>query len=218
MRPYIPEDAPFSSEQRAWLNGLLAGLFLDLPKEPSAPQPLLDFAIFFATQGGTAERLARKLSKQLRAAGHAAAVESVENLTSDLLTSKELAIFFASTYGEGDPPDSAVAFRDHLFAENAPALNGMRYAVFSLGDRSYENFCKFGSDLDERLASLGARRLLARVDSDVDVDAAFESWQPRLISAVTDQSSPATTPASTGPIAPPKSQTRNRDNPFFAKV
>jgi len=25
--PFIPDDAPFPPEQRAWLNGLLAGMF-----------------------------------------------------------------------------------------------------------------------------------------------------------------------------------------------
>ena len=31
--PFIPENAPFTEEQRAWLNGLLAGIFSSVPGE-----------------------------------------------------------------------------------------------------------------------------------------------------------------------------------------
>ena len=34
--PYIPDNAPFSAEQRAWLNGFLAGLFSSPPAPSSA--------------------------------------------------------------------------------------------------------------------------------------------------------------------------------------
>jgi sulfite reductase (NADPH) flavoprotein alpha-component len=34
---YIPEDAPFSEEQRAWLNGFFAGLLSSLPAAPTLP-------------------------------------------------------------------------------------------------------------------------------------------------------------------------------------
>ncbi len=34
---YIPEDAPFSEEQRAWLNGFFAGLLSSLPAEQGLP-------------------------------------------------------------------------------------------------------------------------------------------------------------------------------------
>lgn len=218
MRPFIPEDAPFSAEQRVWLNGFLAGLFLDSHAESAAPTQSLEVAVYFATQSGTAERLAKKLSKALKAAGHRPAIASVENVTPKALASQKVAVFFASTYGEGDPPDNATNFRDLLFAESASSLQGLRYAVFSLGDRSYENFCKFGSDLDERLESLGAERLLPRLESDVDVDAFFEPWHTQLIETVIGQHSFADavtdTPVPTNSIP----QKHNRDNPYHAKL
>src|SRR6266403_848905 len=37
--PYIPETAPFTPEQRAWLNGFLAGLFANgVPGQLPGPQ------------------------------------------------------------------------------------------------------------------------------------------------------------------------------------
>ena len=37
MARYIPEDAPFSEEQRAWLNGFFAGLLSTPPAGQSLP-------------------------------------------------------------------------------------------------------------------------------------------------------------------------------------
>ena len=38
--PYVPETAPFTLEQRAWLNGFLAGMFCD--KFPEAARAIAD--------------------------------------------------------------------------------------------------------------------------------------------------------------------------------
>lgn len=161
--PYIPDNAPFSPEQRAWLNGFLAGLFSSQPDssvQPAARSVSLRFGVYFASQTGTAERLAKKMVKELKAQGHTAEIGSFEKLTLAGLAAQENALFLASTYGEGDPPDNAKAFRDQLFSNAAPELKTLRYAVFCLGDRHYEHFCKFGIDLDERLQVLGATRFI----------------------------------------------------------
>ncbi len=181
--PYIPESAPFSPEQRAWLNGFLAGLFSTAPgtdAQPAARPASLRFGVYFASQTGTAERLAKNMVKELKASGHAAELASLEKLTPGQLAREENALIFASTYGEGDPPESARAFREQLFSDSAPRLQALRYSVFCLGDRHYEHFCKFGVELDERLAALGATRLLDRMESDVDVDEPFEAWKSEL--------------------------------------
>ena len=156
--PYIPDNAPFSSEQREWLNGLLAGLFSTSALAPAQGHSL-EISVFFASQSGTAERLAKKLTKLLKTEGHTATAQSIEKLTPAVLSSTQNALFFASTYGEGDPPESARTFRDTLFADDAPRLDSLRYTVFCLGDRSYEQFCRFGIELDDRLHALGATRI-----------------------------------------------------------
>ena len=166
MVPFIPDSAPFSIEQRAWLNGFLAGLFSSAPAAAAAPRPpTLKFTMYFATQSGTAERLAKKMAKQLKQQGHTATIASLDKATPAALAADENALFFASTYGEGDPPDGVKTFRDQLFSDAAPSLKTMRYSVFALGDKHYEHFCKFGVDLDERLQALGATRFIPRVGS-----------------------------------------------------
>ena len=67
--PFIPDNAPFTAEQRAWLNGFLAGIYSSA--EPAAePPPALKIAVLYASQSGTAEGLARKVTKELTAKGH----------------------------------------------------------------------------------------------------------------------------------------------------
>src|SRR6187401_466758 len=74
--PYIPESAPFNAEQRAWLNGFLAGLFSQVPG--GAPAPPLDanppktgepLLVLFGSQTGSAEGLAKKLAKESESRG-----------------------------------------------------------------------------------------------------------------------------------------------------
>jgi sulfite reductase (NADPH) flavoprotein alpha-component len=45
-----------------------------------------------------------------------------------------------------------------------------------LGDTAYDMFCQAGIDWDNRLAELGATRVLDRTDCDVDFEEPAESW------------------------------------------
>ena len=222
--PYIPDNAPFTAEQRAWLNGFLAGLFSAAPAGAAADKPVaLRFAVYFATQSGTAERLAKKAGKQLKALGHTADILSLDKATPAAVAAQENALFFASTYGEGDPPDGVKAFRDALFGEDAADLHSLRYSVFALGDRHYEQFCQFGIDLDERLQALGATRFISRVESDVEVDAPFEKWMQDLgphLSHKHDESNVAIQADHSAKLeAPPERlHVHTRENPYHAEL
>ncbi|MDR8284936.1 NADPH-dependent assimilatory sulfite reductase flavoprotein subunit, partial [Acinetobacter baumannii] len=63
-------------------------------------------------------------------------------------------------------------------------LDGTAFAVFGLGDTSYEFFCQSGKDFDNKLAELGAERLLDRVDADVEYQAAAAEWRARVVEAL----------------------------------
>src|SRR6185437_487345 len=64
--PNIPESAPFSTEQRAWLNGFLVGLFGDADggHERAPAKPKISLPILFGSQTGTAEQLAKRLAAE----------------------------------------------------------------------------------------------------------------------------------------------------------
>ena len=233
--PIIPDSAPFSPEQRAWLHGFLAGVFATTqPVAVADPPPSLKIAVLYATQSGTAEGLARKVAKELKAKGHIASLASLEGYTPAALAEERYAIVIASTYGDGDAPDCAQPFYEKLCVEHFPRYQDLSYCVLALGDSHYEHFCKFGADLDNKLAALGAVRLLDRVDCDVDLDEAFAGWKqalyrrmgeivasrparnapPSAAGQIASRTAPAALPSGIGGA----SAAPSRDNPFLAPL
>lgn len=179
--PLIPENAPFTPAQRAWLNGLIAGMFAPAAPLDSAPAAMLEIAVLYGSQSGNAEGLAKKLVKELKAKGHAATLSSLEGYVPAELASKKYAVLIVSTYGDGDPPENVQPFYEELCLQHLPYLQNLSYAVLALGDSHYEHFCGFGKDLDARLESLGATRICLRVDCDVDVDQPFAGFKTSLL-------------------------------------
>jgi sulfite reductase (NADPH) flavoprotein alpha-component len=235
----LPENAPFSPVQRAWLNGFFAGLLTPgaplAAAEPVAPK--LQVAFVFASQTGTAEGLARKLAKAARQKGFEASARDLATLDLAAMATLGCVALIASTYGEGEPPDSARAFAEQLMAASGTPLAGLRFAVLALGDRNYTHFCRFGVFLDQRLGELGAGRLLDRVESDVDVDQPFSVFRNALLAALerlpgSDGRQPPSAPAPSLPqpaaaevgLSDTDENTRgeaaswSKDKPFWAPI
>ena len=222
--PHIPENAPFTPEQRAWLNGMLAGMFSSMPavatKEAQASHRI---AVLYASQSGTAEGLARKLAKELKAQGHVPAVATLVGYTPAALAAEKYALLIASTYGEGEAPDGVQPFYEELCLEHFPRYDNLSYAVFALGDRHYEHFCKFGIDLDTKLAALGANRICNRVECNVDVDEPFAQWKASLLPRLQEIGNArkpieAALPLAVTSLKPTTAMAFTRDNPVFAPV
>ncbi len=85
----------------------------------------------------------------------------------DLTKAKKL-IFIAATWGEGEPPARAVRAYGDLMGEGAPRLDGVEFGVLALGDTAYVEFCAIGKAIDARLEALGGKRVVDRVDCDLD--------------------------------------------------
>src|SRR5215831_13381653 len=114
--PFIPDNSPFTPEQRSWLNGFLAGLYSQATA-PAASSELprsLKIAILYASQSGTAEGLARKVAKELKSRGHITSLSSLEGYAPASLMAESYAIIIASTYGDGEAPDGVRPFYDEL--------------------------------------------------------------------------------------------------------
>ncbi|MDB6070743.1 MAG: sulfite reductase subunit alpha, partial [Verrucomicrobiales bacterium] len=192
--PQLPDNAPFTAEQRAWLNGWIAGSMavrISIPDSGAAPAALpapalLPLTILFGSQTGSAEGLAKKLAKHAAAQGFLPTVLGMDAAASLDLTQCSRLLVLTSTYGDGEPPDNAAAFWTNLTTPDAPALPATAFSVFALGDSNYEKFCAFGLALDQRLEALGARRITDRVDCDVDYDAPFAAWMPHALSGLKD--------------------------------
>ena len=148
--PFIPESAPFTAEQRAYLNGFLAGLFSRGPAGGAQPAPaspataLTPLSILFGSQTGNAENLAKRIAKEAGKRGFAPTVHDLAKYPSAQLATERHLLVVTSTYGDGDPPDNAKAFWEFLTAGAAPKLPELRFSVCGLGDSNYPKFCAFG--------------------------------------------------------------------------
>ncbi|MCX4097670.1 bifunctional nitrate reductase/sulfite reductase flavoprotein subunit alpha [Nocardia sp. alder85J] len=192
-QPMLPESSPLSPQSRTWVNGLLAGMY-SRAVEPvlgtlipavaadpvAAADPERSITVLWASQTGTAEELAATAAAMLAESGFRPRLLELNSCAPDELSGDTLVI--TSTFGTGGPPDNGSDFWDSL-SDSAIRLTGVRFAVFALGDSSYDDFCGYGRKIDELLAKLGATRVLPRVDSEPDHEELSEHWLTEVLAA-----------------------------------
>lgn len=231
--PLIPDTAPFTPEQRSWLNGFLAGVFSRTAQTPNpGSQPLSSAAlapltILFGSQTGTAENLAKKAAKEAGKRGFAPMILDLAQTDLAKLGAERNVLVITSTYGDGEPPDNAKALHTALkdaaqISAPSSQLSAVRFSVCALGDTNYLQFCQCGKDLDAWLEKLGATRVAPRTDCDLDYDAPFAKWLDESLKAL-NQGSPVAGRVEPGPgSAPPATAETetgySRKNPFPAPV
>lgn len=188
--------AQVTPQQALWISGYIAGLYAQ-SSLPAGAQPAASatVTILFASETGNARGVAEQFAARLSAQGFTARVVGMDAYPSRQLKEEHCLIVIASTHGEGEPPNNAKDFYEFLHSRKAPKLDKLKYAVLGLGDSSYEFFCQAARDFDNRLAELGAQRLHARVDCDVDYEAESETWLEALSPALKPFLSATTTPA-----------------------
>jgi len=135
-----------------------------------------DWLVVYASQTGSAEYLAERSAELLSTGGLSARAVCISNLDAGALANASRVLFIASTYGEGDAPDTAARFAGQVMG-GTPDLRHLHYAVLALGDRTYTNYCGFGIALDGWLAAHGATPLFARIDVDRGNAEALAEWQ-----------------------------------------
>ncbi len=185
----------FSSHQLAWLSGYFWGMVNQQPQTGaealtvSAPETV---TLLAASQTGNARRLAEQLRDSLLAENLSVNLMNAGDYKFKQISQERVLIVIASTQGEGEPAEEAVALYKYLHSKKAPSMKETVYAVFGLGDTSYENFCQAGKDFDHRLYDLGAQRLLARVDADVEYQEQADQWRQQITAILTQRLSAQT--------------------------
>jgi sulfite reductase (NADPH) hemoprotein beta-component len=164
--------------------------------------PLL---VLFASDGGNAEKLAKRLVTRAKLRGIGARAQVFDELTPDDLALEPNVVFVTSTAGQGEFPQNGRALWKALVGVKTSAagptggegrnLDTVRYSVFGLGDSHYwprpedaSYYNKPAKDLDRRLSELGAKRFVdVGLGDDQDADGlqtGYSEWEPKLWKAL----------------------------------
>lgn len=228
--PSLPDTAPFTIEQRGWLNGYLAGLFsggqLSVARGGATPVaasnapgvPTKSIRILYASQSGNAESIAFALGARLKGATAgeglvwAPEVGPMDAGTTVDWKSETHAVLLSSTWGDGEMPDNGKVFWSWLASDAGLALSHLTFSVIGIGDRNYARFCAAGKQLDARLEALGAKRLRPLELLDTDYEAGAKTWCEQVAGAL----GAGGTTASTESVAKPVGW--SKANPFPAPL
>ncbi len=157
--------------------------------------PLL---ILYASDGGTAEKYAKRLGNRCQLRGVVARVQTMDSMPIHELQKEEYVVFITSTAGQGEFPQNG---RDTFKALNVAATRSeklfetLKYTVFGLGDSHYwprpedaHYYNKPSKDLDARLERLGGERVAdLGLGDDQDADGpltGYTTWEPLLWKAL----------------------------------
>ena len=214
------------AQQLWWASGYLAGVAAAAApgiagSTPAAPEasPTHTWTVFYATETGNCRSIAGELVASAQAMGAEARAIDLAEFRPAQLKKESRALFVVATHGLGDPPDGTEGFFEFLVGERAPRLENLSYAVLALGDSSYEDFCEIGRQLDARLEALGASRLEARVECDVDFESAADAWKQKLLARVQEDGETTSPGRANSPhLVPVTSRSYSRKEPFPAPV
>ncbi|PVZ99276.1 hypothetical protein BB558_004697 [Smittium angustum] len=123
----------------------------------------------------------RFLEKTLQNRGYILSRSYMEN---------KLIVFFCSTTGQGNEPETMKAFWKLLLKKSLSpdTCKELKFAVFGLGDSSYEKYNFVAKKLFRRLKNLGATDIVELGLGDdqhyLGLDGALDKWIPRLFEEI----------------------------------
>lgn len=103
--------------------------------------------ILVGSENGSTLRCAVSVSKQMSAKGEKVWLTDLDNYK--VFPAMQQLIVFTSTHGLGDPPSNAGKFLAKL--QRYPQTQQVNFTVLAFGSRSYDDFCRFGLDVDAAL-------------------------------------------------------------------
>ncbi|MEK4532603.1 assimilatory sulfite reductase (NADPH) flavoprotein subunit [Solibacillus sp. FSL K6-1554] len=220
--------------QKVWLNGYLSAIQTigdsNQPLEVTVTEQgqtvsvleavKQEATILYGSQTGNAQQVAGKLKTALESQGVEVVLSAMSDFKTNNLKKQKNIFIITSTHGEGDPPDNAISFHSFLYGKRAPKLEDVSFSVLSLGDSSYEFFCKTGLDFDEQLEKLGGKRIVPRVDCDLDYDDQVSQWIGQVVEAMAQNTPSKQLEFQNIPVAVAAGEKSayDKNNPFYAEV
>ncbi|MNG87941.1 Sulfite reductase [NADPH] flavoprotein alpha-component [compost metagenome] len=235
----IPNISPLSDEQQrqlnqvlstlntqqlAWVSGYLYGLsqsgVQSVATSAAVAAPGGSLTILYGSQTGNAKGVASAIQAQAKAHGLPVTLTSMADYKPKQLKKESHLLVVVSTYGEGEPPESAVDLFEQLKKGKIGKLEGLKFAVLGLGDSSYEFFCQTGKDFDDFLSKAGAERIHELASLDVDYQEAASAWGEQAVNAVAATlSAGAATASVAGSVQQAVGHSQyHKENPFPARL
>ncbi|KAE8351236.1 cytochrome P450 [Aspergillus coremiiformis] len=138
--------------------------------------------IFFGSNTGTCEALARRLAKDSLGYGFTATVGCLNSAMEDVPRGNPVAIITASY--EGQPPDNAAHFFEWLSGLRGAELGGVNYAVFGCGHHDWSaTFYRIPRTTDHLVEKHGGTRLCDMGMADAansDMFSDFDTWSESI--------------------------------------
>ncbi|KXU81890.1 assimilatory sulfite reductase (NADPH) flavoprotein subunit [Aeromonas enteropelogenes] len=213
-----------NTQQLAWVSGYLYGLSQSgqqpVATSTAAAAPGGSLTILYGSQTGNAKGVASVIKAQAEARGLPVTLTSMADYKPKQLKKESHLLVAVSTYGEGEPPESAVDLFEQLKKGKVGKLEGLKFAVLGLGDSSYEFFCQTGKDFDDFLSKAGAERIHELASLDVDYQDAAKAWGEQAVAAVAATLSAGSVTASvSGAVQAAVGHSQyHKENPFPAKL
>ncbi|MEH8197171.1 assimilatory sulfite reductase (NADPH) flavoprotein subunit [Aeromonas allosaccharophila] len=213
-----------NTQQLAWVSGYLYGLsqtgHQSVAASAAVAAPSGSLTILYGSQTGNAKGVASAIKAQAEARGLPVTLASMADYKPKQLKKESHLLVVVSTYGEGEPPESAVDLFEQLKKGKVGKLEGLKFAVLGLGDSSYEFFCQTGKDFDGFLLKAGAERIYELASLDVDYQDAAKAWGEQALNAIAATLSTGTASSSVASAvqqAVGHSQ-YSKENPFPARL
>jgi sulfite reductase (NADPH) flavoprotein alpha-component len=189
-----------SKEDLAWINTYISSHLGPVAAEPAATPKFAagKVTIAYGTETGNSKRVATDFAARAKKIGINAKLISLDQYRLNDLPKEEYFLTVISTQGEGEPPEAAKKFYDHIH-NNGFKLDKLKYSVLALGDTSYPLFCKAGEDVDEQLLRLGGNRIADIQKCDVEYDEEAQQWFDRVLGKLATTEQKTTVAAVTAP-------------------
>ena len=143
--------------------------------------------VLYGSQTGNSREIAKEVCAEALSRGHQSRVLGMERFKEFEFSASEFVVLVVSSTGNGDAPDNADKFYRYCKRKTTPPVfANVPFAVVSLGDSNYEQFCEVGRQFDKHLERLGGARALKRCDVDEveGIETFVDPWKQKLWDAL----------------------------------
>lgn len=141
--------------------------------------------ILYASQTGTAAKLAEQFAKETEQHGFVPTVTNLKDIEQKHFDGTNICVFFLSNTGEGQMPDNGVNFLKALKGKSQTeyVFSKLRYTIFGLGNTQYQFYNQVAKQVNSLLLERHKARLVYKMglgDSNASLEDDYVEWKQAL--------------------------------------